>query len=265
MTGLEENRVRPTKRCLSDLGLSFPDLTEPLWRISHPLIEHAQGIPERVDTGGAEPVRSLTDRIWFKCKTSNLRGIITRLTSAECDAKGLPSKAAWWSGAAGVRRADGAKDFYKQIEAEDIRQGKGTGGPSTDHLLPQEVDKERLEAETAVLTVRAMRDMVLTLIVRSLHDGRPYTAELSEHKLTAVVRASDASEAYLAITAEGFIHPQIIAIILNSVPGIQESYWQAEPGGVAGITPQPGQIIWSTIIPPQVQMDIIARVDDNIG
>jgi hypothetical protein len=51
-----------------------------------------------------------------------------------------------------------------------------------------------------------MRDMVLTLIVRSLHDGKPYTAELSEHKATAVVRASDASEAYLAIAAEEFIH-----------------------------------------------------------
>ena len=261
MTDLGENRVRPTKRCLNDLGLSFPDLAEPLWRLSHPLIQHAQAIPEKVDAGGAEPIRALNDRIWFKCKTSNSRGAVTRLTLSECEDKGLPSTAAWWAGAAGVRQADSASDFYRKIEDEAIRQGRGTGRPSTDHLLPQMIDKERFEAESAALTLRAIHDMVLTLIVRSLLDGKPYTAELSEHTVTAVVRAANPSEAYLAIVAEGFIHPQMIAVILNAVPGIADSDWQPEPGGVAGIDPQPGQIIWSTMIPAQVQAALIARVD----
>ena len=46
-------RVRPTSRFLRDLGLSFPKLEEPLWRISHPLVAHMQKTPDAVRVGGA--------------------------------------------------------------------------------------------------------------------------------------------------------------------------------------------------------------------
>lgn len=259
----EDDQVRPTKRCLDDLGLTFPDLAKPVPELDHPLIQHAQGIPATVAAGGAEPVRSLSDRLWFKCKTSDLRGIVTRLTPAECQAHDLPREVPWWIGAARVRRADSAGDFYKLIEAEAIREGKGTGRPATDHLLPQEVDRERLEAETAALLVQGLRNLVLALIVKSLQDGRPYMAELSRHRVTAVVRASDASEAYLAVSAEGFFDPRVIAIILDAVPGIDKDDWLPEPGGAVGIDPTPGQIIWSTIISPAVQADILARAENS--
>jgi hypothetical protein len=257
----EDDQVRPTKRCLDDLGLPFPDVAKPLSELDHPLIKHAQGIPATVEAGGAEPVRSLSDRIWFKCKTSDLRGIVTRLTDAECQTRGLPPEIPWWLGAGGVRRADSASDFYKLIEAEAIREGRGTGGPTTDHLLPHQVDRERLEAETAVLLVQGLRNLVLAIIVKSLHDGRPYTAEIKGHRITVVVRASDASEAYLVVSTEGFFDPRVIAIILGAVPGIDQEDWLPEPGGAVGIDPTPGQIIWSTIIAPAVQADILARAE----
>lgn len=218
----EDHQVRPTKRSLDDLGLAFPDIAEPLSGLDHPLIQKAQGTPATVEAGGAEPVRSLSDRIWFKCKIADFRGIVTRLASAEREACGLPPEVPWWIGAAGVRRDDSANDFYKLIEAEAIREGKETGGPSTDHLLPQQVDRERLEAETATLLVQGLRDLVLSLITASLKDGSPYYAEVTGHRVTAVVRASeDATEAYLAVTAEGFSDPRVLGIILSAVPGIQ--------------------------------------------
>ena len=44
------------------------------------------------------------------------------------------------------------------------------------------------------------------------------------------------------------------------MPGISESYWQAEPGGVRDIKPRAGQVIWSTMIPPKVQARILELV-----
>jgi hypothetical protein len=108
-------RVRPTIRFLRDLGLSFPRLEQPLWRISHPLVAHMQKTPDEVRAGGAEPIRSLSDHLWWKCKTSDLRAIVTKLTPAELAALGVLESAAWWGGAAGLRRDDSASDFYRQL------------------------------------------------------------------------------------------------------------------------------------------------------
>jgi hypothetical protein len=95
--------VRPTKRSLDDLGQVFPPLTEPLPGLDHPLVRHAQRVPAEVDAGGAERIRALADRVWFKCKTSAYRAAVTRLTSSESADRGLPSEESWWIGAAGVR------------------------------------------------------------------------------------------------------------------------------------------------------------------
>ena len=216
-----------------------------------------QKTPDEVRANGAEPIRSLSDRLWWKCKTSDLRAIVTKLTPAELADLGVPELAAWWGGAAGVRRDDSASDFYRQLQAEARRYGRGTGKPSTGHLLPQQVDADRLEAETAALAVEATRTIVLGLIARSLMDGKAYAAILSGHIITALVRAEKGGEAYLAIAAEGFVQPRMIALILSAVPGISESDWQAEPGGVSDIKPKEGQIIWSTMIPPYIQARIL--------
>jgi hypothetical protein len=119
------------------------------------------------------------------------------------------------------------------------------------------VDTDRLNAETAALAIGATRSMVLSLVAGSLLDGKTHTAILTEHVITALVRAEEGGEAYLAIAAEGFIHPRMIALILSAVPGISGSDWQAEPGGVRDIKPRAGQIIWSTVIQPDVQARIL--------
>lgn len=257
MADFPRSRVRPTIRFLRDLGLSFPRLEEPLWRMSHPLVAHMQQTPDEVQAGGAEPIRSLSDRLWWKCKTSDLRAVVTRLSPAEATALDIPESAAWWGGAAGFRREDSASDFYRQIQAEAIRHGRGTGRPNSSHLLPQRVDAERLEAETAALAVEATRAIVVGLVARSLLDGKTYTAVMSGHLISVLVRAEDGGEAYLAIAAEGFIQPRMIALLLGAIPGIDEGEWQPEPGGVCDIVPKEGQIIWSTMIAPDIQARIL--------
>ena len=48
--------VRPTKRCLGDVGVELPDLGVRLEEIDQPVIVSAQAIPEQRDAGGAERV-----------------------------------------------------------------------------------------------------------------------------------------------------------------------------------------------------------------
>lgn len=177
-----------------------------MWRIPHPLVAHMQKTPDEVRAGGAEPIRSLSDRLRWKCKTSDLRAIVTKLTPTELAALGVPESAAWWGGAAGVRRDDSASDFYRQLHSETLRHGRGTGKPSSSHLLPQQIDADRLKAETAALAVEATRAMVLGLVAGSLLDGNTYTAVLSEHVITVLVRAEDGGRSVPGHLSRG-LHP----------------------------------------------------------
>jgi hypothetical protein len=66
---------------------------------------------------------------------------------------------------------------------------------------------------------------------------------------------------YLAETGEGIPDPRVIAVILDAVPGIAREEWLPAPGGAAGINPAPGQIIWSAIISPESQAQILSTAD----
>jgi hypothetical protein len=203
----------------------------------------------------------LSDRVWFKCKTSVYRAAVTNLTESESESCGFSAATSWWIGAAGIRRADSKEvDFYSQLEAEATRHGKGSGTVSTAHLLPQQVDCDRYAAETHARGIEALKLAVRKIIAKSLTDGKAYMAELPGYRVTAVVRAAD-QEAYLAIIAEGFPDPRTIGVILDAVPDIPKDDWQPEPGHVADIVPDYGQIIWSTIIKPSVQEKILKYID----
>jgi len=62
--------VRPTKRCLADLGVELPDLGSPLEEIDVPIVVSAQAVPEQRDAGGAERVVALTDRVTTSSQSS---------------------------------------------------------------------------------------------------------------------------------------------------------------------------------------------------
>jgi hypothetical protein len=252
--------VRPTKRCVADLGSPLPDLGVPLEEIDHPVVVSAQSVPEQRDAGGAERVVALSDRVWFKIKTSDHRAAVTELRGEELPEWARPSRGAWWIGAAGRRQGDSPqRDFYAALQRE-CTTGKTV---SSNHLLPTEWDWKRLAAEQAVAWRREMKRMVIGLVAMSLKSGHLAVAEFRKHRIKALVRADNGHEAYLAIIAEGVPDPQMFALLLDCVPGVAPDDWQAEPSPLAEMNPGSGEIIWSTLFPSEVASAIIdLDVDD---
>ncbi len=250
----DPTRVRPTRRCLADLQVDLPDLGVPLDEIKEPVIASAQALPEQRNAGGADRVVSLTDRVWFKIKTSIRRAVATELRESERPEWIRTSRGSWWIGAAGRRQNDSPqRDFYANLQRECVN-GKTV---STDHLLPVEWDWKRLSAEQAIAWRREMKRMVVGLITASLRSGHVAVAEFRTHRIMALVRASNGHEAYLAIIAEGVPDPQVIALLLDCVPGVERDDWQPEPSSVAGMNPGPGEVIWSTLFRSRIASGLL--------
>lgn len=252
--------VRPTKRCLGDLGADLPDLGIRLEEIDHPIVVNAQSVPEQRDAGGAERVVALADRVWFKAKTSNHRAAVTELRGKDLPDWVRPSRVAWWIGAAGRRQADSPqRDFYAALRRE-CTIGKTV---SSDHLLPSDWDWKRLAGEQAVAWRREMKQIVIRLVAMSLKNGHLAVAEFRKHRIKALVRAENGHEAYLAIIAEGVPDPQMFALLLDCVPGVAPEDWQPEPSPLAEMHPGSGEIIWSTLFPSEVANSIRALDADG--
>lgn len=245
--------VRPTKRSLDDLGLSFPSLAVPLQDIEHELIAKAQRLPDEHASGGTERILSISDRLWFKVKVSKHRGAAGHVTDHPEDTPPL-----WWLVAAGIRRADSkGQDFYANLDAECQREARGRStAVNSDHLLPQDIDFRRFRTEQVTLGVVALQQAVREAICRSTHSGQPVSATTNGQRLIVWVKSKEA-DTYLAISTEGFLDHNEIAIVLNAVPGMTADDWQIEPGEVLGITPGIGQLVYSAIIPPESLASII--------
>jgi hypothetical protein len=158
MTTDPSDHVRPTRRALADLGMTFPSLTVPLHTLDHSLIQKAQRIPSLVAAGGGERVVSLTDRVWFKVKVDDVRTAATNVLSA--DELTGDDRHQWWLGACGRRHGTSADDFYAALHQECRRAGKGEGDVAMTHLLPQPIDEKRFVAEKAALVVTSIRATV---------------------------------------------------------------------------------------------------------
>lgn len=251
--------VRPTRRTLTDLAITPPNLGTPLDEIADPVITAAQSVPESREAGGAERVLSLTDRVWFKVKTSDRRAVVTELRSVGLP-QGLPETLGrWWIGAAGRRQADSAqRDFYASIQRE-CTTGKTV---STDGLLPTQWDWDRLGGEQAIAWRGEMERIVIHLIAMSLTTGRLAVAEFHDHRIKALVRAENGHAAYLAIIADGIPDQNMFALLLDCVPGVSPEDWQPEPSPLAEMEPAPGEIIWSTLFPPEISHQIL-EADDH--
>lgn len=236
--------VRPTRRCLGDLGIELPDLEVRLEEVDQPVIVSAQAVPEQRDAGGAERVVALTDRVWFKVKTSDYRAAVTELRGTDLPDWVRPSRGAWWVGAAGRRQGDSAqREIYAALQRECTTGRTG----SSAHLLPADWDWKRLAAEQAIAWRREMKRVVIRLVAMSLKNGQLAVAEFRNHRIKALVRAETRHEAYLAIIAEGVPDPQMFALLLDCVPGVAPEDWQPEPSSLAEMSPGSGEVAWSTL------------------
>lgn len=237
---------------MNDLGLPIPPISESLCGVDHPLIGQAQRLPETHAAGGAERILSLKDRVWFKVKTGRWRGAATRLPDADrADAGPAARQAPWWLGAGGYRRKGDPTDFYAALTAAWEREGG-----ESDRWMPARWDWTRLQLELAYEWEANIRRIVRELVTRSLRDGHPYRAEFEHYKVTALARARG-QETYLVIGTENIADPKVFAIIINAVPGIDHSSWLPEPDGVTGLQPAPGEVVWSTIMPPSVAVRLL--------
>lgn len=251
--------VRPTRRCLGDRGIELPDLGVHLEEIDDPVVASAQNVPDQRDSGGAERIVALTDRIWFKVKTRDLRAAVTKLRRTDLPDWTDKSRGAWWIGAAGRRQADSPqRDFYAALQRE-CKMGTTV---SSDQLLPVDWDWKRLAAEQAVAWRHEMKRMVIRLISMSLKTGHFTVAEFRNHRIKALVRAANEHEAYLAIIAEGVPDPQMFGLLLDCVPGVAAEDWQPEPSPLAELKSGSGEIVWSTLFPPEVA-NAILELDDG--
>ncbi len=106
-----------------------------------------------------------------------------------------------------------------------------------------------------------MKRIIIRLIATSLTSGHVAEAEFRRHRTKALVRAANGHEAYLAIIAEGIPDANIFALLLDCVPGIAADDWQPEPSPLAEMNPAPGEIIWSTLLPPHIANAILDSVD----
>ncbi|MGB3374703.1 MAG: hypothetical protein WBA87_06140 [Microbacterium sp.] len=259
--------VRPTQRALADLGLVFPPLNIELHTLAHSLIQKAQRIPGEVASGGAERVRALKDRVWFKVKTGNLRGVVAEVQipdgfgpRADADY----SHSAWWLAAGGLRQDDTpTRDFYAVLSDECRRLAKGTGaGVYTAHLLPTAADYRRWQLENATVIAIALRRKVREAIARSAQTGALWIVTIGTFRVGALIHQND-GESYLAVTAEGFWDHRLLAVILDAVPGVSADDWETEPSDVSGIGPADGQVVYSTMLPVEALRAILDEVDDQ--
>ncbi|BCB86097.1 hypothetical protein [Phytohabitans suffuscus] len=251
----EAQSVRPTKVCIEALDLPIPDISVHLPELDHPLVKEAQRLPDIYASGGVERILSLTDRIWFKVKTGRWRGAAIRLPEADAASESQARLAPWWLGMGGYRREGDPADLYASLESTASREG-------SDRWLPQDWDWKRLELEHIYAWNHAISRIVCELIARSLRDGYSYQAEFESYRVTALTLAQD-GETYLLIGTENIANPKVFAAILNAVPGIAPDSWQPEPQGVAVLQPEPGEVIWSTILPPTVAAHLLDAVPDT--
>jgi hypothetical protein len=241
------------------LSVGIPTLGVRLSELDHELIAEAQRLPEVHAASGADRVLSLSDRLWFKVKTGRWRGAATLLPAKDHALLDGPPvhPARWWLGAGGFRRDGDPADFYASLEATAKREAKGSAATvCSDRWLPRKWDWERLQLEHAVAWEYQVRTVMGALIAQSLRTGRIYQADLMHYSVKAMARAFD-GETYLIVGFDRLADPRVLAVILASVPGIEKDSWMVEPGGVVGIEPEPGEIVWSSILPPGVAAELL--------
>lgn len=262
-------QVRPTKLCLDAMGVAPPTIDQSLADIDAGPLASAQTLPEKFEAGAAQRIRSLRDRVWFKVKTGRWRGAATRLTdsdlareASDADEQGIEpditSAHRWWLGAAGWREDGSPTDFYSDVsgDARCPRTPSKPDGVDTDRLLPHDWDRRRLRAELAFSERDVYRRVMILAAARSLRTGKIITAGFDRFDMGVVVRA-DRGEQFVAFIARNVFDPKRLAVMLDSLPGVDHDDWQPEPGGIAGIEPAPGQIIWSAVLTPEAADHIL--------
>jgi hypothetical protein len=249
----ESSFVRPTRRCLDDLSLAVPDLGRRLHELEHPIILKGQLLPQQVAAGGAERIVSIHERVWFKIKSSSWRAAAGELPLVS-PANSIAQR--WWIVAAGSRQQDSPQhDFYARLSEENERD--------SDALLPTAWDLDRLDGESAVYAVRIVHALIRRAAAESMLNSDIRTLTMGHRDVRVRVRMLNDQRVYLAIGAVGQIDSSFMTTLLSAFPEIDADDWMPEPSDNLDLTPMAGEILWSAMISPQAQQDLLTRSSEQ--
>ncbi|GAA1350196.1 hypothetical protein GCM10009636_08450 [Arthrobacter koreensis] len=238
--------VRPSKAVLDKLAIAVPDLGVDLSKLDHPLVVKAQTVPGKVAAGGSVRIQSLNDQPWYQAKVNDLRGIVG---SFECPHPGMDLPVSWWLSDAGHRKQDSRQDDFYDNLPED---------PTT--RTPVQWDWMRWDAERAVEAQQAVKRAIRTVGRASMRSGQTESLLFTERSEVRVrIRIKDHEDAYLAISMCGVTDKETFALILSSFKEVPSDDWLPEPQGAVGIKPEPGEIIFSTLLSVAAQHSLLSE------
>lgn len=247
----DRDYVRPTQACLRDLNIRIPPIRVFLHELEHPLVVKAQSLPAQVNSGAGERIRSLDDRVWFKVKTASFRGAAGQLPPITHIAH------TWWLAAGGSRAADSPqRDFYAQLSARADAHG------SSNFLRPTDWDHDRLLAEAAEFSTTIVQNTVIAAAAESLTTGEIVAFAVGDREVRVRIRMLDDQRVYLAVGATGSLDVSFLTVVLSAIPGLTADDWLPEPSDALGFTPASGEILWSAMISPQNQHELLRRADE---
>lgn len=246
---------RPTIRCLKPLGLSLPPIQQSLEDLVHPLISKAQSTAKACES---EPqnqprIKKINDGSWFKVKVNNWRGGLVLAAPRDVDDEGECSL--WWLGLAGKRASDSAqKDFYETLPAQAAE------------YLPLPMDWKRLEAELASAEVDKTREMVRFSVFRAYatEQMQAYEHASGRRHIGVSVTVKRPDEIYVSVGTRMVADPRWFAVLLAALPEVPSTTWLSEPSAPTDIDPEPGEIVYSALM-PQSLLDNLkeeARLND---
>jgi hypothetical protein len=129
--------------------------------------------------------------------------------------------------------------------------------------MPARWDWLRLKAEAGVAWVGVLDRNVRHLIAASIKSGQTCGIMFRDHVIEATVRADGRDgTTFLALAAEGLYDADVLAVMLDAVPGRAPDDWMEEPDGFTGIKPAFGQLVWSTLLTPDLTTRLL-ELDDK--
>lgn len=218
----------------------------------------AQDVPAQAVHGAAERVVSVTDRVWFKVKAGNERGVVGDL-AGDVPAFAASWSQVWWLCAGGVRQDDSPQlDFYARLKKSAFAEGPNSC--SSDFLLPTTWDYDRLTAEAGGNAERVMRELVVTSAALSLRTSTIQIFTFGDRDVRVRIHVYEDGRAYVAIGATGSVDHTFCVALLSAIPGVSPGDWMPEPQGTLPIDLAPGEIVWSAMLPTETQ-ELLLDVD----
>lgn len=238
--------VRPSKATLDKLGVAIPNLGVDLSALSHPLVVKAQTVPGKVEAGGSVRIQSLTDQPWYQAKVNDLRGIVG---SFVCPYPDMDLPLSWWLSDAGHRKQDSKQDdFYENLPIDSTTR------------TPVLWDWRRWDAERAFEAHLAVKRAIRAVGRASMRSGQTESLLFTKRSEVRVrIRIKDHEDAYLAISMRGVTDKETFGLILSSFKEVPSDDWLPEPKGAVGIQPEPGEIIFSTLLSVAAQHSLLSE------